>query len=57
MNLFKARVMQNKMPWKQIYLDTVYNCYRLINPDELYEYKDDEGKRHIRLDSVALRAI
>ena len=48
MTLIAAKRLQKKMPYKKIYLDTVEDCYRLIDPTNLYHYLDDEGKSHIR---------
>jgi len=48
MNLVRAKSLQKKMPHKKIYLDTILKCYRLIDPNELYEYKDEQGRTHKR---------
>ena len=47
MNLDAAKILQKKMPYKKIYKDNNFpfsGIYRLINPAELYEYKDETGK-------------
>jgi hypothetical protein len=44
MTLEDAKKLKTTMPWKQIYFDIPNECYRLIDPNELYEYKDEEGK-------------
>ena len=48
MNLHRAVRLQMRMPYKRIFLDAIHKCYRLIDTDELYEYKDAEGRRHKR---------
>lgn len=42
MNLETAHRLQKLMPWKKIFYDTVYKCYRLLN--NWYEYQDEEGR-------------
>jgi len=54
MNLRKAKSLQKKMPYKKMFYDTLYKCYRLICPYELYEYKDEEGKPHHRINTENL---
>jgi len=49
MNLQRAKELQKRMPYKQIFWDTIQKCYRLIDPHHLYEYPDGEGKWHPRL--------
>jgi len=44
MNFNKAINLQKLMPHKQIFFDTIHNCYRLICPSSLYEYQDENGK-------------
>ena len=48
MNLQRAQQLQKRMPYKQILFDTIHKCFRLIDPHQLYEYQDDEGKWHPR---------
>ena len=48
MNLDKARKLQNLMPYKTIFFDSIYNCYRLFRSDFLYEYQDENGTCHKR---------
>jgi len=48
MTLESVKKMKQLMPWKQIFFDVIYGCYRLIDPMNLYEYKDDEGCCHQR---------
>jgi hypothetical protein len=43
MNIDAAKKLQKKMPWKQIFFDSVWNCYRLIDPENLYHYQDETG--------------
>ena len=38
MNLKRAKRLQKQMLYKKIFYDTIYKCYRLIKPSELYEY-------------------
>ena len=57
MNLIRAKCLKKIMPYKQIFFDTVYHCYRLINPDELYEYRDTEGIRRQRPNVESLKLI
>ena len=55
MNLKSAKELQKRMPYKKIYLDLIYKCYRLINPNELYEYTDENGKLHKRHNVITLK--
>ena len=55
MTLKSAKELQKWMPYKKIYLDLIYKCHRLINPNELYEYKDEEGKSHKRHNVITLK--
>jgi hypothetical protein len=48
MTLEAAEKLKTQMPWKQIYFDIANECYRLIDPNEFYEYEDEEGKLHKR---------
>ena len=48
MNLKRAKYLQRIMPYKKIFWDTIYACYRLIDPHCLYQYQDGEGKWHPR---------
>jgi len=48
MTYLVALKLKKVMPSKKMFFDTCYNCYRLINPQELYEYRDAEGKCHKR---------
>jgi len=58
MTLEAAQNLKNKMPWKQIYFDTVYNCHRLIDPRDFYEYWDtDKGKYRYRPNIASLVPI
>lgn len=47
MNLKRAKQLQKRMSYKKIFHDTIYKCYRLICPTELYEYQS-EGKWYKR---------
>lgn len=55
MNLKHAKRLQKIMPYKKIFYDMLYNCYRLIRPSELYEYQDEEGQFHKRPNSKNLK--
>ena len=55
MNLKKAKRLQQIMPYKKIFYDMLYNCYRLIKPSELYEYQDEECKNHKRPNTENLK--
>ena len=54
MNYEQAQKLQLLMPYKQIFYDTVYLCYRLIDPSLLYSYQDEEGRWHERKDAQTL---
>lgn len=54
MNYEQAQKLQLLMPYKKIFYDTVNLCYRLINPNLLYQYQDEEGRWHERKDAETL---
>lgn len=54
MNLKRAKQLQDKMPYKKIFWDTVYKCYRLIKPSQFFEYQDEEGKWNKRINPETL---
>jgi len=49
MTLEAAKKLQKKMPYKQIYFDSVHDCYRVLDPKTWHEYKDEAGKIHKRI--------
>jgi len=57
MNLLKVKELQTRMPYKKIFYDTIYKCYRLICPTRLYEYIDEEGREHKRRNVETLVSI
>ena len=57
MNFVRAKCLQKIMPYKKIFFDTIHKCYRLIDPNDLYEYRDTEGKFHVRQNVDALKLI
>ena len=56
MNLSRAKKLQKRMSYKKIFYDTIYKCYRLICPTELYEYQS-EGKWHKRQNVETLMPV
>jgi len=57
MNQKQCQKMQKRMPYKQMFYDTLNACYRLIRLDELYEYRDEEGLIHKRHNVNTLFAV
>jgi hypothetical protein len=48
MTLEAAKKLKKKMTWKDIYYDSIHDCYRLIDRANWYEYRDSEGYFHKR---------
>jgi hypothetical protein len=48
MTLEAAKKLKKKMTWKDIFYDSINECYRLIDRANWYEYRDEEGHFHKR---------
>ena len=57
MTILRVKKLQQKMPYKQIFFDLVSKCYRLIDPNNLYEYEDEEGGMHKRTNLDTLQLV
>jgi len=57
MTLTNAKKLQKLMPYKRIYFDMVHDCYRLICPEEIFTYYDENGCGHKRIHPETLIPI
>ena len=57
MDIHAAKKLQKQMPYKDIYFDSVHDCYRLIDRSEWYAYRDEEGHLYNRIDPEKLIPI
>jgi len=55
MNYFSALKLKAKMPYKDIYFDVKYLCFRLIDSFHFIQYCDEEGKWHKRKNEILVK--
>jgi len=57
MTLEAAKKLKQKMTWKDIFYDSINDCYRLIDRANWYEYRDENGQFHKRVNPETLILI